>query len=471
MEIKYDLIVIGAGPGGYVAALAAARQGMKVAVAEKQTVGGTCLGRGCIPTKTLLHTAELYQEARNGEEIGLLTSDLSVDMGKLNQYKNHVVDTLSGGIETSFKKAKIALFRGEATITMLHQSDEETGEFYQAVQVGEETLFGRKLLIATGSEPVHLPLPGMELEGVWDSTELLNNEKPLESLTIIGGGVIGMEFASLYAALGTKVTVIEALDRILATLDKEFAQNLKMILKKQGVDIHTSARLGKIEESFSEEGKRQLTCYYTEKDKEQSVSAERVLVAVGRRAYIERLFDENLSVRPETDRGRVLVNEKYQTSVPDVYAIGDVIGGIQLAHVASAEGENAVAAMLGKEPPIRSDVVPSCVYTSPEIASVGMTAEEAKEKGIETETLKYVMGANGKSFLTRQERSFLRILVEKETGRILGAHMMCARATDMIGEFSSAIVNGLTAKQMGEAIRPHPTFNEAVAETLRTFTE
>ena len=287
---------------------------------------------------------------------------------------------------------------------------------------------------------------------------------------IIGGGVIGMEFASLYASLGTKVTVIEALDRILATLDKEFGQNLKMILKKQSVEIHTSAKLQSIEEG-SEDGKRVLICHYLEKEKPQLSSGEKVLVAVGRRAYTDRLFDDKLEVRPQTERGKVLVDERFETSVPGVYAIGDVIPGIQLAHVASAQGENAVAAMLGKEPPIRMDVVPSCVYTSPEIASVGMTADEAKEKGIETETLKFVMGANGKSVLTRQERSFLRILVEKETGRILGAHMMCARATDMIGEFSSAIVNGLTADRMGEAIRPHPTFNEAVAEALRTFKE
>ena len=470
MDIKYDLIVIGAGPGGYVAALSAAAQGIKTAVIEKETVGGTCLSKGCIPTKTLLHTAELYKEAKNAEEIGLSAPDISVDMERLKAYKDKVVGTLSGGIEASFKKAKVALYKGEASILALDQKDEETGERFQEVRVGEDVLTSRKLLIATGSEPVRLPLPGMDLEGVWDSTALLDNDRRIESLTIIGGGVIGMEFASLYASLGTRVTVIEALDRILATLDKEFGQNLKMILKKQGVEIHTSARLQRIEESFID-GKRQLICRYLEKEKEQEAVSEKVLVAVGRRAYIQGLFADDLETKPETERGKVLVNEKYETSVPGVYAIGDVSGGIQLAHVASAQAENAVASMLGKEPPIRMDVVPSCVYTSPEIATVGMTAEEAKEKGIETETLKYVMGANGKSVLTRQERSFLRILVEKTSGKVLGAHMMCARATDMIGEFSSAIVNGLCADQMGKAIRPHPTFNEAVGEALRTFTK
>ena len=425
MDVKnFDLIVIGAGPGGYVAALSAARQGMKVAVCEKQTVGGTCLGRGCIPTKTMLHTAEIYKNAREGAAIGVIAPDIRVDMNALQDYKNQTVSTLSAP----------------------------------------------RLLIATGSSPVKLPLPGMDLPGVMDSDLILDNREPLESLTIIGGGVIGMEFACLYASLGTRVTVIEALDRILATLDKEFGQNLKMILKKQDVDIHTSAMLKGIREEKDENGKRTLVCTYEEKGKTQEASSEKVLVAVGRRALTQGLF-EGLENIPAMDRGRVLVNENYETNVPGIYAIGDVIGGIQLAHVASAEGENAVAHMLGKKPPMRTDVVPSCVYTEPEIASVGLTVEEAREKGIDAEQLRFVMSANGKTVLTRQPRSFLRIVCEKSTGKILGAQMMCARATDMIGEFSAAIVAGITAGEIAPAIRPHPTFNEAVGEALRTWTE
>ena len=463
MDVKnFDLIVIGAGPGGYVAALSAARQGMKVAVCEKQTVGGTCLGRGCIPTKTMLHTAEIYKNAREGAAIGVIAPDIRVDMNALQDYKNQTVSTLSDGIRSQFKKAKVALFEGTARIL-------STGDV-KSVAIGEEVIEAPRLLIATGSSPVKLPLPGMDLPGVMDSDLILDNREPLESLTIIGGGVIGMEFACLYASLGTRVTVIEALDRILATLDKEFGQNLKMILKKQDVDIHTSAMLKGIREEKDENEKRTLVCTYEEKGKTQEASSEKVLVAVGRRALTQGLF-EGLENIPAMDRGRVLVNENYETNVPGIYAIGDVIGGIQLAHVASAEGENAVAHMLGKKPPMRTDVVPSCVYTEPEMASVGLTVEEAREKGIDAEQLRFVMSANGKTVLTRQPRSFLRIVCEKSTGKILGAQMMCARATDMIGEFSAAIVAGITAGEIAPAIRPHPTFNEAVGEALRTWTE
>ena len=239
-----------------------------------------------------------------------------------------------------------------------------------------------------------------------------------------------------------------------------------MILKKQAVDIITGARVTEIEQ---EEG--QLKVSYMEKETAKSVLGEVVLVAVGRRPYLMGLFDEAMpeDSLPETHRGALVVDETYGTSVPGIYGIGDAIGGIQLAHVASAEGERAVAAMLHKPMPISMAAVPSCVYTTPEIATVGMTQEEAKEKGIDAVQLKYAMSANGKTVLTRQERSFLKILAEKETGKILGAHMMCDRATDMIGEFSSAIVNGYTAEDMAKAIRPHPTFNEAVGETLRLF--
>ena len=458
---QFDLIVIGAGPGGYVAALAAARGGMKVAVCERDTVGGTCLAHGCIPTKTLLHTAELYHQVLGSADRGLESAGLSVNMDKLQDEKNEVVQTLSDGIQSQFKRAKIALYTGEAQII-------ETGEV-KTVRIGEECLQSPRVLIATGTEPVRLRLPGMDLDGVMDSTALLELREIPQSITIIGGGVIGMEFASLYAALGTKVTVIEALDRILATLDREFGQSLRLLLKKQGVDIHTGASLREIRREQTDDGEM-LHCYYVEKDVEYKVPSDIVLVAVGRRPQAAKLF-VNQNQLPDMDRGYLKADDRYQTSIPGIYAIGDVIGGIQLAHVASAEGENAVAAMLGKEAPFRMDVVPSCVYTDPEIATVGLAVEEAKASGIDAVQVKYVMGANGKTVLTHQERSFIKIVAEKSTGRLLGAHMMCARATDMIGEFSAAIANGFTVQQLATAIRPHPTFNEAIGEALRSFGE
>lgn len=456
---EYDVVVIGAGPGGYEAALFAAEKGMKTAVVDKGTIGGTCLHSGCIPTKTLLHTAEVYHEMERGEAIGLVSEKLSIDYAKLQEYKNQVVETLSGGIWQAFKKQKVDCYVGTGRL-MKDKTVEVT--LSDPGEDGESRLFlkGKHVLLAAGSEPVRLPVAGADFPGVMDSTELLNLDHGLESLTIVGGGVIGMEFASLYAALGTRVTVIEAMERVLPTMDKEFGQSLKMSLKKQGVEIHTESRLLEIRK---EEG---LTCVFTEKEEEKTVSSEAVLIAIGRRACSAGLFEEGVEIG--LNRGQVLVNEHYETQIPGVYAIGDLIGGIQLAHVATAEGLCAVSHMLGETCGIDMSVVPSCVYTSPEIASCGLSLEEARERGIEAEQYKYVMGANGKTVLTRQERSFIRVTAEKGTGRLLGAQLICARATDMIGEFVSAVVNGLTKEQLARAIRPHPTFNEAVWELMRS---
>jgi len=477
--MDYDLIVLGAGPGGYPAAFEAAKNGLKTAVVELSKVGGTCLHEGCIPTKTFIHAAEIYENAREGEPFGVHAHGLSVDLKALQAYKNEVVDTLSGNIVTGLKKAKIDLYWGRGIVTGEHtlrveavseagQAPDEAGEAVNEVGASADVkeLTFDNLLIATGSEPVRLRLPGMDLEGVLDSTAILQNDELPESLTIIGGGVIGMEFASLYATLGSRVTVIEALDRILANLDREFSQSLKLSLKKKGVDIHTGAMLKEIKKAESG-----LTCVYEEKGATCEVTSEKVLVAVGRRPVSAGLFEG--TPEPEMERGRILVNNQYETSRPGVYAIGDVIGGVQLAHAATAEGLNAVAAMLGKAPAVSTKWIPSCVYVTPEMASVGMTEEEAKtycqESGIELKKLKYVMSANGKTVLTRQERGFIKVLAEKTSGKILGCHMMCARATDMIGEFSALMANNGTITDLQKAIRPHPTFNEAVWELAREF--
>ena len=302
----------------------------------------------------------------------------------------------------------------------------------------------------------------MDIPGVVTSDELLDKADGIyEHLVIVGGGVIGMEFASLYAALGTKVTIIEALERVLAPLDKEISQNVKMIGKKRGMDIHAKARVEKFAQG--EDGK--LITYYSEKDELQSVESDGVLVCIGRRANTDGLFADGVAV--EMDRDKIVVNDKYQTSLPGVYAIGDVIGGIQLAHVATAEGRNAVAVMNGEEPSIRMDTVPSCVYTNPEIATVGITADEAKAAGLDVVTKKYIMSANGKSVLSDQERGFIKVVADAESKKLLGAQMMCARATDMIGELAVAVGNGLTLDDVANIIHPHPTFVEGINEAVR----
>lgn len=453
MEYQYDLIVIGGGPGGYVPALTAAGYGLHTAVIERDALGGTCLNRGCIPTKTLLHTAELYSEIQKSDLFGIHCEKSSVSMDALVNRKEQVSEDLRKGIQGALKKARVSLLSGTARILSAHEISVTAEE--------SETIYTTdRILIAAGSAPARIPIPGIDLAGVYNSDSLLTRrEEPFKHLVIIGGGVIGMEFAAVYQALGTKITVIEALDRLLANMDKEFGQSIKMLLKKRGADIHTGASVQKIGRSGDE-----LICTFKEKDQEQSVSADGILVAVGRRACTEGLFGNGFSV--EMERGRILVNENYETSVPGVYAAGDVIGGIQLAHAASAEGNHAIAHMAQKECPVRMDLVPSCVYTSPEIASIGLTADEAKTNGIDAVSVKYPMSANGKTVLTDQDRGFLKLVFTREEKKVLGAQLMCARATDMISLFTTAIANSLTVTEMRRAMYPHPTFSEGISELL-----
>lgn len=471
MENKeYDLIIIGAGPGGYTAALDAAGRGLKTAIIEKDKVGGTCLFEGCIPTKTLLHTAGLYTNVRNGQEIGLEADHVRVNMDRLQQYKDSVIRTLSDGIKSQLSRRKAGLYLGEGQISSFPENDGSSKEGRFRVTCGQTMLCAPKVLIASGTEPSRLPVPGADLPGVYNSTGMLQVKTIPSSLVIIGGGVIGIEFACLYSQLGTKVTILEALEKILSNMDREFGQSLKVNLKQSGVDIHTGASLQKIRQ---ENGR--LVCCYTEKEELHSTAGEMVLVAVGRRAATKQLFAESLAGKlPEMQKGRLVVDEFQQTSVPGLYAIGDVCACEPplpaLAHVASAQGLNAVAAMQGRELPIHMKTVPSCVYTSPEIASCGMTLEEAKAAGIKAQSWKYVMSANGKTVLTRQGRGFIKIITDQD-GTIIGCQMMCANATDMIGEFVNAVGQHETLRQMAGAIRPHPTFNEAVWELVRTSIE
>ena len=271
--------------------------------------------------------------------------------------------------------------------------------------------------------------------------------------------MISVEFATVYSALGSKVTILEAMPRLVPNMDKEIAQNLKLILKKRGVESHTSAAV----QGVHMEGDT-CVCTFVEKEKEQTVEAEYVLCAVGRCPNTDGLFAEGAA--PDMERGRVLVNDKFESSIPGVYAIGDLIFGAQLAHAASAQGIVVAEQLAGKEPSVNLDVVPGCVYTDPEIASAGITEDAAKEQGIKVKTGKFIMSANGKSLITKEERGFIKIVTDEETDVILGAQMMCARATDMIGEFVTAIVNKMTVAQLLKGMRAHPTYNEGIGEAL-----
>lgn len=449
--MQYDLVVIGGGPGGYVAAIRASQLGMKTALVEKRELGGTCLNRGCIPTKTLMHAANQYRESADWTDLGLQLEERRYDFAGLHQRKNAVIGQLRDGIAQLLKANKVDVYQAAGQIV-----DGNT------VKAGEETLTAGHILIAAGSVPAVPPISGADLPGVVTSDGLLEQQGvDCQRLLIIGGGVIGVEMASIYNALGKQVTIVEAAERILPPMDREISQNLSMILKKRGVEIYTGAMVSAIQKTDNG-----LQCCFTYKKEEKTAEADVVLISVGRRPCTAGLFAEGFAVA-QTERGFVEVDGQFRTSVPTISAIGDVIGRIQLAHAAEAQGIAAVEYMQGLEQAsVNYELVPSCVYTTPEIASVGMTADEAKKAGRDVVTGKYIMNGNAKTIIEQQERGFIKVVFDKETGVLLGAQLMCARATDFISELVTAVSLGLTREQLARTMRPHPTFCEGITEAV-----
>ena len=400
MSGKYDVVVIGAGPGGYVAAIKAAKLGLKTAIIEERRAGGTCLNRGCIPAKAMIHASSLYREMQEAERFGISASDVTYDYGKIVAYREETTDKLVQGVEQLLKANGVDVYEGKGTLL-------EEKKVRIRKEQEDVVLEGENIILASGSKPLILPIPGIDSERVLTSDALFAMKEAPKSLIIIGGGVISVEFATVYANLGCKITILEAMPKLVPNMDKEISQNLKMILKKRGIDIHTSAAVQGV---TTEDGT--CTCHYIEKEKEQEVTAEYVLCAVGRCPNTDGLFGEN--VKPDMERGRVLVNENFESSIPGVYAIGDLIFGAQLAHAASAQGMVVAEKLAGKEPSIDLSIVPGCVYTDPEIASAGMTEDQAKEKGIAVKSSKFIMSANGKSIITQEERGFIKVVAEEE---------------------------------------------------------
>ncbi len=445
--MDFQLVVIGAGPGGYVSAIRAAQLGLKVALVERDRVGGTCLNRGCIPTKTLMHTANALLEFSHYEKMGLKVQ-VDCDFEAMSSGKNATIAQLCDGILGLLKANKITLFEGNAKVIEPNK-----------VQIGDNVVSTENILIAVGSEPVALPIAGMEL--ALTSNEVLDSDvKNYKSITIIGGGVIGVEFATIYNALSCDVTIIEAADRIIPNFDREISQSLSMILKKRGVKIFTGAKLEKIEQ-----GQHNKVCTFIAKDKEETVASEAVIVSVGRRPCTKDIFGDRLEINLE--RGYIPVDKNFETCVKGIYAVGDVVlGGIQLAHVASAQGAFVASIIAGKEIPVDLETIPSCVYTNPEIACVGKTEAEAKAQGIPFKTSKIIMTANSKSVIEYAERGFIKIVYNTETEEILGAQLMCSRATDMVPNFSIAISNKLKLSDISKVIIAHPTFAEGITEAI-----
>ena len=424
--MDHQLLILGAGPGGYEAAIRAAQLGLNVGLIERDAVGGTCLNRGCIPTKTLLHDA-----------------GPGADFLALNAHKEQVVSTLRQGVEGLLKKRRVTVYRGTGVLTGAH-----------TIEVGGQAITGEKLLLAPGSRPALPPVEGIGL--ALTSDDLLREPRPLDSLLILGGGVIGVEMAAFYAATGTKVTIVEAQERLLPQMDREISQNLQMIFKRQGLAVHMRVLARRIAEG-SEGVEMEL-------DGGETLTASAVLAAVGRRPNTDGLCASGVAL--EMERGFIRVNERFETSLPGVYAIGDAIGGMMLAHAASAQGLSVVHALAGEEAPLCLDAIPACVYVSPEIACVGLTQADCQQRGIEAKVGKALMGANGRTRIAGGQRGFIKVVADAQDGRVLGAQLMCERATDMIDSFTVAIANGLTAAQLMRAVRPHPTFLEAVGEAL-----
>src|SRR5258706_5220235 len=445
MTQSFDVLVIGGGPGGYVAALRAAQLGARTALVERDRVGGTCLVRGCIPTKALLQSAELYTLAKAGGQFGVISDKVGVDWTAALERKTGVVDRLVKGVEGLLKAGGVTVLHGTASLA---------GK--GAVDVSGERLQAKDIVIATGSAVARIPLKGAEL--TIDSDQILELKEIPGRLAVIGGGVVGMEFAAMFAALGTKVTVFEMLPQVLPMVDADLVAVYSKHLAGLGGDVHTNA---KVEQVAKHNGGLQVR--FSSGGEGGSVEADQVLLAVGRVPYTQGLEAEKAGVKLE--RGRVVVDEHLHTSADGVWAIGDVIGGIMLAHVASYEGLCAVDNIVGhanRTPDYHA--APNCVYTEPEIAHVGVGEKEAKDKGLDVKIGKFPFAASGRALTLGQSEGFVKVISDASSGRLLGAHIIGPRATDLIAEATLAVQNGLTLDQIDLTIHAHPTLPESLME-------
>ncbi|MCL1935257.1 MAG: dihydrolipoyl dehydrogenase [Defluviitaleaceae bacterium] len=452
----YDVIVIGSGPGGYVAAIRAAQNGLKTAIIEAKDFGGTCLNRGCIPTKTILHISHVYRELIHSTDMGINFENPSFDINKAHDKKNEIVKKLQDGICGLLKSNNIDMHKGFGKIT-----SNDTVTVTNAEDIKE--LKTKNIIIAIGAKPFIPPISGVELPKVLTSDNLLEGKQNnIENLCIVGGGVIGVEMASIYNNLGTNVTIIEAMDRILSGLDKEISQSLAMSFKKRGIKIHTGATLKEIKQLDDK-----LEVIFEDKKSTQNEIFNNVLISTGRRADIGNLFSENIQV--EYDRG-IVVNEKFETNIKNIYAIGDCISGsIQLAHVSSAQATNVINFIIDKKEMVDLNLIPACIYVNPEIATVGITEEEAKKQSIKIKVSKYITSGHGKSMLEGLERGFIKLIFEEDTEILLGASLFCGRATDIIGGLTTIIGEKLTAEKIASYIQPHPSFVEGIAEAAENL--
>jgi dihydrolipoamide dehydrogenase len=449
MSEQVDVAIIGAGPGGYVAALRAAQLGAEVVLVERERVGGVCLNWGCIPTKAMVSSIETLLEIERAGEYGVIVGEPAFDFARMMTRKQEVAERLVSGVETLLKARKVEVITGTGELLTPNrvQIRDGSGEFVEA----------RNVIIATGSEVAMPPVPGLGLPGVVTSKEMLSLEEAPQDLVIVGGGVVGVEFASIFNALGTKVTIVEMLPSILSTVDEELVRRLTQLLSRQGVDIHTNSPLSEVRQ-----GSKGLEVVFQRPQGQAMVSADVVLIATGRAPYTGGLGLDAVGI--ELHKGAIVVDEYMATNVRGVYAVGDVTGGYMLAHVASYQGEIAVEHALGGRRAADYKAVPNCVFTTPEIAGVGLTEQEVKERGIAYNKSRFPFTASGRALAMGHTTGLVKMLCERDTGKVLGLHIMGPHASDLVAEGAVAIQLGATAADLAHTIHAHPTLSEAVME-------
>lgn len=448
--IETETLVVGAGPGGYVAAIRAAQLGQKVTIVEKGNLGGVCLNVGCIPSKALISAGHRYEIATHSQDMGIFAENVKVDFSKVQEWKAGVVKKLTGGVEGLLKGNKVDIVRGEAyfvdenTVRVMTENSAQTYKFKNAI-------------IATGSRPIELPTFKFS-KRVLDSTGALNLSDIPKSMVVIGGGYIGTELGTAYANFGTKITILEGADEILSGFEKQMSAVVRRRLKKKGVDVFTNALAKGVEER--EDG---VTVTFEVNGETKTIDAEYVLVTVGRRPNTEEMGLEQIGIKM-TERGLIEIDKQCRTSVPNIYAIGDVVAGPPLAHKASYEGKIAAEAIAGHPSEIDYLAIPAVVFSDPECASVGYFEKQAIEEGIDVITAKFPFGANGRALALNEADGFLKLVLTKDDGVIIGAQIVGPNASDMIAELGLAIEAGMTAEDIAMTIHAHPTLGEITME-------
>ena len=450
MTIRCDMGIVGAGPAGYVAALRAAQLGAEAVLIEKETVGGVCLNSGCIPTKALLRTARVLELSRGASAYGVIVPEAKLDWPAAQKRKNRIVRRLTGGVEFLLKNAGVCVLRGTAHFIAPSVLEVATEDGVKRVEAGS-------YLLATGSRPTLLPVPGLDDPGVLDSKRALSLESLPETMLIIGGGAIGVEFATLFSACGVQVTLVELLPRLLPLMDADLGAEVERGLTKADVRVHTASKVSHIERR---DGK--YVVLLESESRETKVDTDKILVAVGRRPNVEDLGLDSAGVA--TAKTGIDVDEHMRTSAPNIYAAGDVTGSILLAHVGSKEGIVAVENALGCECVMNYATVPSCVFAHPEVASVGLSEEQAQQHSQNLKVGRFPFRASGKALAQGETEGFVKVIADGEYGQILGVHIVGPHASDLIQEGALALTLEATLDELDATVHPHPTLSEAVAE-------